>query len=85
MWLTQMGHKLRQNMAHTTCMLDKQGYIHASECTYLRAQARIHTQAHTHTEIYNTYGFSLATIIHKSSSTLRYSALSVLFVNFREF
>jgi hypothetical protein len=32
------GHKWRNNMAHTRCMLDKQGYT----------RARAHTHTHTH-------------------------------------
>ena len=31
-WWSQRSHKWRHNMAHTRCMLDKQGYMHA--CAY---------------------------------------------------
>ena len=38
MWWSHGGHKWRHNMAHTRCMLDKQGYTHA----HAHAQARGH-------------------------------------------
>ena len=40
-WLSQRGNKWRHNMAHTSCMLDKQGYMHALACRHSRA-------GHTH-------------------------------------
>jgi hypothetical protein len=44
---SQRCHKWRYNMAHTSCMLDKQGYMHARICT--RPRARTHTCPHAHT------------------------------------
>jgi hypothetical protein len=39
MWWSQKGHKWRHNMAHMSCMLIKQGYLHA------HADALEHTHA----------------------------------------
>jgi hypothetical protein len=55
MWWSQKGHKSRHNMAHTRCMLDKQGYTQARACTSslirpaTRTHARKHSYALTHT------------------------------------
>jgi hypothetical protein len=50
------GHKWRHNTGHTSCMLDKQGYMHACACTRPRARAHARTSArahaHTHTHKY---------------------------------
>ena len=43
---SQRGQKWRHNMAHTLCMLDKQGYMHA--CIRLRARAHARKSARTH-------------------------------------
>ena len=44
------GHKWRHNTVHSCCMLDKQGYTRANNCTRqrARARARTHTHACTH-------------------------------------
>ena len=63
-------------MAHTRCMLEKQGYIHVRSCTSARVPTR------THRPISNNYFFSTATIIHKRASLLRYSTPSALFIVF---
>jgi hypothetical protein len=52
-------------MAHTRCMLDKQGYMHARTC--VRARAR------TLTQVCNIYCFSTATMIHECAPLLRYT------------
>ena len=49
--------KTCQKMAHTRCMLDKQGYKRTHACTRPRARA------HTRTEICNTYCFFTATMV----------------------
>ena len=36
-------------MAHTSCMLNKQGYMREYACTHPRAQAHASARAHTHT------------------------------------
>jgi hypothetical protein len=56
-------------MAHTSNVLDKQGYMHARACTRPRARAR----TFTFRQIYNTYCFSTATIIRERASVLRYT------------
>ena len=43
MWRSHSGYKWRHNMAHTSCMLDKEGYMHARACT--RSGARTRTRA----------------------------------------
>ena len=63
-------HIRRHNMEHTSCMLDKQGYIHAR--LHTRAPAHTHTHTHTHTQICNIYLFS-KTIIREHVSVLRYT------------
>jgi hypothetical protein len=58
-WLNQRGH-VHYNMAHMSCMLDKQGYMqhgyaraHAPAIgTNARARAHTHTHTHTHTHKY---------------------------------
>jgi hypothetical protein len=49
MWRSLIDHTWRHNMAHTSCMPDKQDYMHAH--AYIHApgypQARTHAQAHT--------------------------------------
>ena len=44
LWLSQKGHKWHHSMAHTSCMLDNQGYMHARVCTWTRARAHTHAQ-----------------------------------------
>ena len=41
------GHKWRHNIAHTICMLDTQGYMHARSCKRTRARANARTRTHT--------------------------------------
>ena len=40
------GHKWCHNMAHTSCLLDEQGYMHA--CARPRAKAYARAGARTH-------------------------------------
>ena len=54
-WWNQRVHKWRHNIAHTRCMLNKQGYMHAR--TRVRAHARKRARIHTHTRICNIYLF----------------------------
>ena len=49
-WLSQRGHKLRHNMAHTRCMLDKQSYTRVR--TYAPGHTLACTHAHTHTHVF---------------------------------
>ena len=55
-------------MAHTRCMPDKQGYMHARVCTHRRARIHACTRAHN----YNIYCFSMATVIRENSSITLY-------------
>ena len=73
-WWGQMGHKWCHNMAHTSCMLDKQGYMHARSCDLAHAR----TRAQTHIQICNIYCFSMAKIIRERASMLSYTYI-VLF------
>jgi hypothetical protein len=54
MWWSLRGDKWQYNMAHTSCMLDKQGYTRAGTYTHTRTNAHSHThpRAHTHAEKY---------------------------------
>jgi hypothetical protein len=61
------GHKRRHNMAHTGCMLDKQGHTPADACK----SPDTHTPSRTHTQTCKTYCFSTATTIRDSASMLR--------------
>ena len=56
MWWTPTGHNRRHNMAHTRCMLDKQGYTPAHACARprTRAPARKHARVLTHAELTNS-------------------------------
>ena len=75
-------------MAHTSCMLDKQGYMHARACTRPRAGERkrtlTHTRArahtHTHTQICNIYCFFTATMLRERASMLRYTYIACLVI-----
>jgi hypothetical protein len=69
-------HKWRHNMAHTRCMLDKQGYMHTRACTRPRVRVSIH--ACTHWQICNTYCFSTATVIRERALVLRYTFIACL-------
>ena len=64
-------------MAHTRCMLDKQGYMHAR--AYTRPRARPHARArahtHTHTQMSNIYCFSTATITGERNAPQCYIVL----------
>jgi hypothetical protein len=52
------GHKWRHKMAHTRCMLDKQGYTH----THTNPSGHPHTRTRTHLRtICNAYCFSTST------------------------
>ena len=54
-WWSQRGHKWRHNTALTSCLLNKQGYMHA--CAFTCPRSRAHkrtlarTHAHTHTRM----------------------------------
>ena len=64
-------------MAHTRCMLDKQGYTrtrpHAGAPTRMQAGGR------THKQICNTYCISTATTIRERASVLLYTYIACLF------
>ena len=83
-WWSQRDHKWRQNMAHTRCMLYKQGYINARPCTRPRARVhecaseRAHAHTHNHTQICNIYCFSTVTMIRESVLILRYTYCYIL-------
>ena len=64
-------------MAHTFCMLDKQGYMHAG--AHAHAPGNMHELAHARTQICNTYCFSTATMIRERASMLRYTYIVRLF------
>jgi hypothetical protein len=66
------GHRWRHNMAHTRCMMDKQGYTRMHTLTHPRTHAR----ARTHRPICNTYCFSTATVIREHVSLLRYTYIA---------
>ena len=63
---SQRGHRW-QNMAHTRCMLDKQGQTHP--------RTRTHTDKFV---ICNTCYFSTATMIRERASSLRYTYIVCL-------
>ena len=67
-------------MAHTRCMLDKQGYTYARVCTRPGVRAPTHTQARTHRQIRNIYWFSAATMISERASMLGYTYIACLVV-----
>jgi hypothetical protein len=75
-WWNQRGHKLRHSMAHTHCMLDKQGDTRARACT----GPDTHTHARAHRQICNIYCFSTAKLISpkRLSTTLQEHCLSCL-------
>ena len=62
MWCSQRGHKWRHHMAHSRCVLDKQGYMHACACTCPRVRAPTRTHARRHTQT-DTYCFCTTTIV----------------------
>jgi hypothetical protein len=80
MWWSQRGHKWLHNMAHTSCMLDKQGCIHARASTRppTRAHAQTRAHTHTHTQICSVCRFSTAKMIRERGSMLRYMCISFL-------
>jgi hypothetical protein len=51
-WWNQRGHKWRHNMAHTSSMLDKQGYVHARTW---HTPTRPGTRTHAYTDKYVIY------------------------------
>jgi hypothetical protein len=61
-------------MAHTRCMMDKQGYVHACSCTRPRARP--------HAEIYNTAFFRQRSLT-RLSVTLYVNCLVLLFPSLR--
>jgi hypothetical protein len=68
---SQRGHKWKQNMAHTRCMLGKQGYtrapIHTPTSMGTHTHACTHARAHKHTEKYVIFlfqGNSIALRLH---------------------
>ena len=63
MWWSLRGDKWQYNMAHTSCMLDKQGY----------------TRAYTCREVCSTYCFSVATGIANAPHCYVIRTLPVLF------
>ena len=78
------GHKWRHNMAHASCMLDKQGYMHTGAHTRPRVRKDTRTQARkharTHREICNNYCFSSALMICQSASLLPYTYIVCLVI-----
>jgi hypothetical protein len=78
MWGRLRGHKWRHNIAHTRCMLDKQGYMHVRACTRPRARVPTCTHLRTYRPIRNTYCFSTPTMIRESTSLLRYTYIVCL-------
>jgi hypothetical protein len=77
MWWRPRGHKWRHNMAHTRCILDKQGYMNARTC--IRPRTWAHACARK--QICNIYWFSMATMIREGSSILRYTYVVLLAVS----
>jgi hypothetical protein len=67
---------------HTSCLLDKQGYMHTCAHTCLCDQAPTHTHACTHTQrqICNTCCFYMATVICEHTSMLCYTYIVWLVV-----
>jgi hypothetical protein len=78
MWWSQRHHKLRHNMAHMRCMLNKQGYMHASPCTRPRARAHACTCAHTTMQYLLLYHGNNDL---KRASVLRYTYIVLLSVD----
>ena len=78
-WWSQKGQKWRHNTAHTSYVLDKQGYMHARACAGPSAR----THAHTRTQICNPYCFSTATLVtwRHLSVTLYIHRLYFTFLN----
>jgi hypothetical protein len=68
-WRSQRGDKRRHNMAHTSGMLDKQGYMQ----THIHLPTRPGTRTHAHTHTTNVYCFFKETMILKHASLLRYT------------
>jgi hypothetical protein len=65
------GNKWRHNMAHTRCMLDKQGYTHAHADAFGHPHVRTQARARAHKQICN-YCFSTAVMIRERAWMLRY-------------
>jgi hypothetical protein len=60
-------------MAHTRCMLDKQGYTHSN------AHAPGHTRAHIHTDKYVIIiVFPLQQLLRERASMLRFTCIACL-------
>jgi hypothetical protein len=72
------GHKWSHKMAHTSCVLDYQDYMHLCACTRPRALEPTSMHARTHIPITNTYCFSTAKMIRERASVLRYRYIACL-------
>ena len=80
-WWSKRGHNLSRNMAHTFCMLNKQGYMHARVFTWPRARtqarqsadARANTHTHKHTQTCNIYSFPRHLWLSGRNSMLLYT------------
>jgi hypothetical protein len=88
MWWSQTGCKWRLNMAHTRCMLDKQGYTHAAHAhAYASGHSHVRmyvcTQARTHRQICNTYCFSTTVTIRERAAVLLYTYMRISIIRFR--
>ena len=61
-------------------MLNNQGHIYARACTrpLARAHARTEARQRAHTQMYNIYCLSTATIIRKRDLVLRYTYIFCL-------
>ena len=69
-------------MAHMSCMLDKQGYMHTPTPTRPGTRTIARACTHTHRQICNTDCFSTATMIRECALILRYTYI-VCIVNLR--
>jgi hypothetical protein len=61
-------HKWRHNTAHMSCMLDKQGYMHARACTRQRVRAATRKHARTSTR---TQKYIILLFLGKTGSRMR--------------
>jgi hypothetical protein len=80
------------NVAHTRCMLDKQGYTCARMCAFPRTRTptpthtrarthlRKHPRARTHRKICNTDCFSMATVVSRKRLCYVIRTVHVMFV-----
>ena len=78
-WWSQRDHKWRHNMAHTSCMLDKEDYMHSRACIRPRSQA--HARAHTRTHKYVIlFSFSWQQWLRERASMLHYTYTACLVI-----